>query len=149
MAEEVFDTRQQEILAAMCRTLLPSSDTPGADELGVVEVIETKVRYMPVHADIYRNGIEGAERSASLMFGKKLVELDAAEAKQLMQSIETGQAPAEAWAATPAPLFFATLRMDVLFVYSSDPLIWERIKFPGSAVEHGGYDDIGRFPETT
>ena len=75
--------------------------------------------------------------------------VDDNEAKQLLTRVQTGQVPQEAWPAVSAPAFFHVLRMDVFFVYTTDPMIWERIGFPGAAIDHGGYRDIHRFPEPT
>lgn len=149
MASQGLDGRRQKILTAMCRTVLPATDSPGADDLGVADVIVMKVQYMAHLQDLYEQGIDGADRSAEILYGKKFVELDDNEAKQLLTRVQTGQVPQEAWPAVSAPAFFHVLRMDVFFVYTTDPMIWERIGFPGAAIDHGGYRDIHRFPEPT
>ena len=148
MPTEALDARQREILEALCRTVLPSSDTPGADELGVIDVLLIKLEYMPHLAGLYQHGIEGAERTAQLMTGKSYTSLNEDEAKQVLLAIQKGEAPPEAWPAVSALAFFNTLRMDVLFVYSCDPEIHERIGFPGPSIEQGGYSNIDEFPQS-
>lgn len=89
------------------------------------------------NAGLYADGLRLAREFASTMPGSAFADLTPAEVHALLERLRA-----------EAPGFFKQLRMDVVALYLSDPVVLQRIGFPGAAIEHGGYPDFDRPPDS-
>lgn len=131
-----------ELVRAVVRLILPPGEEPGAEELNVAEVIAARVRYTPGLIKLYRDGLEGLNRTSELMYGgRPFLSLSESEQLHVLSAVEQGTAPASASPSLSPQAFFATIRRDAVFVYTTDPKVWESIGFPGPSIGKGGYPD--------
>jgi hypothetical protein len=85
---------------------------------------------------LYRQGLHLARDFAARRFNKTLEALAPNEMHKLIADLRS-----------EFPAFYKQLRMDVSAMYLSDPVVWQRIGFPGPSTAAGGYPDFDQ-PQT-
>jgi len=105
-----FSDDEAALLDALTSVIIPSDDTPGAREAGVVHFIDRQLlgpykRYQPA----YRAGLRGVQQAARIRFGRVFDALPADEQTALLAALESGEAEGEAWSETPSPVFVRLL----------------------------------------
>ncbi len=91
-----------------------------------------------VSGPLYVEGLELARKLAREQHGQAIAALSAEAVHALLEQLRE-----------EAPMFFRQLRADTCALYMSDPAVWQRIGFPGSSVEHGGYPHFDQPPPPT
>jgi Gluconate 2-dehydrogenase subunit 3 len=145
VSAEGFTDGERECLCHLARTLLPSDEDAGADELGVAEVIEAKVLAAPNLLAAYRRGLVALDATSRRRHGHPFAALDAGQQAALVGDLQDGRDPEELWEGT-GRRFFLLVRSDVVFVYATDPEVWAAIGFPGPSHGRGGYPDAEKLP---
>jgi len=85
-----FFTEDQGILISrMAEIILPKTDTPGANDVGVPAFIESMVKsvYKPENRDLFMNGMKAFDEKASSEHGDPFIELDPEEQTAFLKSI--------------------------------------------------------------
>jgi gluconate 2-dehydrogenase gamma chain len=140
---QTLTARQYRTVEAAAARILPTTDTPGATEAGVVVYIDRALTEAYTElAPLYREGCRAldrhARRRANSLF--KALQPDAQDA--ILTEFEAGNAPDFRRAA----LFFTTLRKHTMEGFLGEPAYggnqglvgWKLVGFPGHQY---GYDD--------
>ena len=118
-------------LSRLANGIIPSDDRDaGAASVHAGPNIAARMRFSPF-ADIYVTGLQTAEDYARAVFGNEVKVLTPGQIHQLLEHLSES-----------SPAFFRQLRADVCGLYLSDPGVWQRIGFPGTSTESGGYPDF-------
>lgn len=121
------------VLAALAKGIIPADERDeGAAAVNAGASLAERVR-RGVNAPLYATGLKSIKGLASERFGCPTAELSPAEVHELLGAL-----------ATASPQFFRQFRADVCALYMSDPMVWQRIGFPGPSTEAGGYPDFDR-----
>lgn len=92
-----ISTQQEGLLAAIAATLIPKTDTPGADETGahlfVLKMVDDC--YEQADQEKFVQGLDLLEMTAKKRFGKSFLKCAAADRQNLLQGVENkeGYAP--------------------------------------------------------
>lgn len=134
---------ERRLLAAIADRIFPSTDTPGAVEIGAVDYIEIALAgdYAAL-APLYRQGLRALSRYCARQFHKTFLALGEAEKDAVLRAFEAG-APVSFRRAAE---FFETLRYHVLeglfcepqYGGNKDMAGWRLVDFPG---QQFGYAD--------
>jgi gluconate 2-dehydrogenase gamma chain len=134
---------ESELLAAIAERIFPTTDTPGAVEIGAPGYIETALAgdYAAL-APLYRQGLRAINRHARGKFKKMFLALNDAEKDAVLHDFEYGALDSFKQAAE----FFETLRYHVLegvfcepqYGGNKDMTGWRLVDFPG---QQSGYAD--------
>ena len=129
-------------LEALAAQIVPSGDTPGAREAGVIFFIDRALATFARHErQAYREGLAAVQAKRKELFpaSVSIVSLSAADATELLRAIETSQ-------------FFELLRTHTIMGYLGNPSLggnrgragWQAIGFEdrhGFQTPFGYYDD--------
>jgi gluconate 2-dehydrogenase gamma chain len=131
------------MLAAIAERIFPTTDTPGAVEIGAVNYIEIALAgdYTAL-APLYRQGLRAVNLYSRSKFNKTFLDLTNAEKDAVLRDFEAGVPDSFAQAAE----FFETLRYHVLegvfcepqYGGNKDMTGWHLVDFPG---QQFGYAD--------
>lgn len=128
-----FDT-----LRAVCARLLPGH--PAVDVAGPMDARlagnqSDGWRYdaLPPDRDALRLGLNGLDQAAQALHGVAFLLLVSAEQDAVLQAVQRGDAPGEAWATLPAQRFFEELLAEATEVYYAHPLASAAIGYGGMA----------------
>jgi hypothetical protein len=103
--EPEFLTQEEfAFVSAISEGILPKTDTPGAQDVGVPEYIDRVValRYAPEDQERFRTGIQEMMESASTALDKPITDLTAEELNTYVTGLdEAMKAQWEAWEANP------------------------------------------------
>ncbi|MBM4299077.1 MAG: gluconate 2-dehydrogenase subunit 3 family protein [Deltaproteobacteria bacterium] len=134
---------ESELLAAIAERIFPTTDTPGAVEIGAVDYLEIALAgdYAAL-APLYRQGLRAVNRHARGRLGKNFLNLGDAEKDAVLRDFECGALDSFKQAAE----FFETLRYHVLegvfcepqYGGNKDMTGWRLVDFPG---QQSGYAD--------
>jgi len=87
---EFFDHQSALDVAAIARQILPSGDTPGADEAGVVYFIDRALAtFESDKQDVYRQGLHGLKGIANLSNDKQIEMLRSIEKTDFFELVRT------------------------------------------------------------
>jgi gluconate 2-dehydrogenase gamma chain len=87
---EFFDRESALAVAAIARQILPSGETPGTDEAGVVYFIDRALAtFESDQQDAYRQGLRGLKGIASLSNGKQVEMLRSVEKTDFFELVRT------------------------------------------------------------
>ena len=118
-------------LAALAQGIIPADDLDaGAAAVGAAQCLAQRVD-AGVHANAYFDGLRRSEAMARQRFSATVESLTPGQVHELIGALRA-----------EAPGFFKQHRTDVCALYLSDPLVLERIGFPGPSTETGGYPDF-------
>ena len=136
----LFDSPEVMTVAAIASQIVPTTDQPGAAEVGVVVYVNSEVRKSPELAKIYRDGVASLNRTSSGRFGKPFYQASWDQQTELLQSIE----------GTP---FFAAVRRHTVEVFYTSPVGLFVASGYRASSSHGlcsaneGYPDIDQKPQ--
>lgn len=130
-------------LAAIADRIFPTTDTPGAVEIGVLDYIDLALRgdYAPL-LPLYRSGLRFVNRYAESKCGRRFHSLTEAQKDAVLVDFESGTVAGFKKAAE----FFETVRYHVLegvfcepqYGGNKDMIGWRLVNFPG---QQFGYAD--------
>ena len=139
----VLSSEEMEILTTIASRIFPTTDTPGAVEIGAVNYIEIALAgdYAAL-APLYRQGLRMLQRYSRVKFAKDFIELSAGEQDTALRDFEVGVQDTFAQAAE----FFEMVRYHVLegvfcepqYGGNKDMTGWRLVDFPG---QQFGYAD--------
>src|SRR5262245_24982486 len=131
MRETLFSLEDIASLAALANGIIPSDERDaGAAAVHAGPGIAERARH-GVNGPLYAEGLTAAGDLSRKRFGRSVRELNATEVRELLGAL-----------ADSSPAFFRQLRADTCALYLSDPGVSQRIGFPGSSSEIGGYPDF-------
>ena len=89
-AAPLLSPRQDALLAEIAETIIPTTDTPGAKELGVHTFVQKMVAdcYEPKAQAMFTKGLETLEATAQRTLGKSFAAADAAQRTELLKTTE-------------------------------------------------------------
>jgi hypothetical protein len=124
---------ESRALATLAQGIIPADEfDAGAGAVDAAERLAQRID-AGVNAKVYLDGLRRAEAMARQRFSATVESLAPGEVHELIGALRA-----------EAPGLFKQLRMDVCALYLADPLVWERIGFPGPSTETGGYPDFDR-----
>ena len=145
MSEKTILTdEQREMLETIAEMIIPSDDFDnGLKGAGFAGIIETRNMYQPWTAQLYDIGLKGIDEISNDLFSNSFLALSGKERVSVLEALASENPPGTVWTEQEsASRFFNHLCMDACFVYCTDEEVWERIGFPGSIFEKGGYPDF-------
>ncbi len=87
----VLTADEARVVDALCAQIIPADDWPGAKEAGVLYYIETQLAGpLERFVDTYKNGIPRLMSACREQTGKPFTDLDPAQQKEFLQSIDAG-----------------------------------------------------------
>ena len=105
-----FTDAEAATINALCDRIIPADDDPGAAWAGVVEFIDRKLAgYHRRYQSLYRQGLQGVNESAFVLFKKPFVDLTVAQQDELLHRLEANDAPGPTWSKVRAGDFFGRL----------------------------------------
>ena len=131
----VLDLHQMLTLGAIVAQIIPTDETPGAREAGVVETINTKLRDTPSSRPLYQNGLQEVDQLSRNKFGSLFVSLSALQQKDVLTALEKSR-------------FFEQVWKDTVTGFSRSWVGQKVVGYPGGAQPHG-YHDIGIPPKAS
>ena len=88
-----IDAEQEKLLAEICETLIPETDSPGAKSLNlhlfVLKMIDDC--YAPVDQQKFISGLEDFTKLAKKQFDQSFIDCSAKQKESLLNNIETGE----------------------------------------------------------
>ena len=139
----VLTAAEAETLASIAERIFPTTDTPGAVEIGALRYIDIALAgdYAAL-VPLYRQGLRSINRSARSRFGSRFANLVDDEKDAVLVDCEAGRMPSSKNAAE----FFETVRYHVLegvfcepqYGGNKDMAGWRLVDFPG---QQFGYAD--------
>lgn len=117
-----FTIDEARTLAAISDQIIPPDEYPGAAWAGVVNYIDRQL--CGPFADLqrtYRCGLAGVDQSSRLLFGSVFAELNAQQQIDVLQKVESGQAPGAIWKQLSSPEFFSLVLDHTMQGYYGDP----------------------------
>ncbi len=135
---------QIEVLERLATLIIPKDDfDDGLSDMGFAGTIETRNEYQPWMAELYAIGLQGIENISNQMLGKRFLDLDDTQCGEVIKALKSDNPPGDVWTKKNSALaFYSNIRQDACFIYCTDEDVWNRIGFPGSAFEKGGYPDF-------
>lgn len=135
-AVKSLSAEEADILAAIAERIFPTTETPGAVEIGAVNYIDIALAgdYAPLRP-LYSQGLRAVNRHSRAKFDKKYSELSAAQQDAVLSDFEAGAVEGFKSAAE----FFETVRYHVLEGVFCEPqyggnkemIGWRLVNFPG------------------
>lgn len=92
---------------------------------------------MPPDAVMYKLGLQGIDKTASLMYGQKFCALKKEEQIQILTAIQNGNVKSELWKKLNPKLFFEELLAETAAIFFSHPLVQASINYVGMADAKG------------
>jgi gluconate 2-dehydrogenase gamma chain len=136
-------SEESEILAAIAERIFPTTETPGAVEIGAVNYIDNALAgdYAALRP-LYRQGLRAINRQARAKFGKQFLALNESQQDAVLNDFESGSVDGF----KPAAEFFEAVRYHVLEGVFCEPQYggnknmtgWRLVDFPG---QQFGYPD--------
>lgn len=139
-----FTDDQREMLEILAEMIIPADDfDDGLKGAGFAGIMETRNMYQFWTAKLYSIGLKGIDQISNDLFGKNFLALREKERGSVLDALNSENPGGTVWTEQEsASRFFTHLCMDACFVYCTDEDVWERIGFPGSIFEKGGYPDF-------
>ncbi|QNF33521.1 gluconate 2-dehydrogenase subunit 3 family protein [Adhaeribacter swui] len=136
-----ISAQQEKLLAIIAATLIPKTDTPGADETGahlfVLKMVDDC--YEKADQDKFVGGLDQLEQAAQKRFGKSMLKCSVADRQKLLQEVENkdGFAP-EVYA------FYQIMKQRTIQGYMTSRYVLDNIKHYTiiPAVKYDGYHRI-------
>lgn len=120
----VLNLHEMLTLAAIGAQIIPTDETPGAREAGIVDYIDTKIKNRESSRQVYQEGLQETDNVSRRKFGARFIELSSKQQKDVLELMETSE-------------FFAQVWKDTVegFVHSS--VGKKVVGYPGRAQPHG------------
>jgi hypothetical protein len=129
-----LDLHQMLTLGAIAAQIIPTDETPGAREAGVVDYINTKLKGDAALQRIYEAGFRDVDQRSKDQFSRAFASLDASQQKSVLKSLEHTR-------------FFEQARKDCVEGFIHSAVGKEVVGYPGGAQPHG-YHDPASAPKT-
>ena len=139
-----------DLLRTVAACLIPQPDR--ADPIELAPGVDQRLargdsngwRYdsMPPDREAYRLGLGGINQSARILFQQDFRNLEPTQQARVLQGVQEGTAPGEAWRTVPAHRFFEELLTELTELYYAHPLAQEEIGYVGMA-DVPGWSRIG------
>jgi hypothetical protein len=145
MSEKVTLTdEQREMIETLAEMIIPADDfDDGLMGAGFAGIMETRNMYQPWAAKLYDTGLKGINQISYDLFGNDFLTLGGKERASVLDTLSSDNPGGTVWTEQESAAgFFTHLCMDACFVYCTDEEVWERIGFPGSIFEKGGFPDF-------
>lgn len=118
----VLTGQEGDTLAAVCDTLIPADQDPGAAAAGAVVFIDRQLAGRERgHRQTYGRGLRAIEATAQRLHGRAFAELTPETRTTLLASIEHGDVPADVWSAEDAKAFFDLVLSHTRMGFYGDP----------------------------
>jgi hypothetical protein len=102
-----LSVKEARTLAAACDQVVPADEAPGAAWAGVVNFIDRQLcGHLQDLRQLYRDGIAAMNATSRILCGSDFAWLAAETQFDLLQKIEWGQVPAQAWHKVAPAEFF-------------------------------------------
>jgi gluconate 2-dehydrogenase gamma chain len=141
--KKVLSAAAERVLSAIAERIFPTTETPGAVEIGAVAYIQIALAgdYAPL-LRLYRAGLGAVQRHSRAKFAIDFLQLSDAEKDLVLKDFQTGAVPGY----RPAAEFFETVHSHVLegifcephYGGNRDMTGWRLVNFPG---QQFGYPD--------
>ncbi len=125
-----FNLHQMLTVAAVAAQIIPTGDTPGAREAGVVDYIDTKIKQSEGLQDIYKKGLQELDRASERKFGGHFIGLEQGQQKEVLKGVEKVS-------------FFVQIRRDALEAFARSSIGQKVMGYPGGTQPHGHKDTTG------
>ncbi len=85
-----LNVEQQSLLTALTETIIPTTDTPGAEAIGIPQFIEIMLKdcYKPAEQKAFKKGFDKTEDLAKATFGKAYGACNAVQKQHVLKSME-------------------------------------------------------------
>ncbi|MBC6608679.1 gluconate 2-dehydrogenase subunit 3 family protein [Hymenobacter sp. BT188] len=140
-----------DLLRAVAACLFPQPDrpdapielAPGVDQR-LAEGRSDGWRYdiMPPDREAYRMGLGGINQTSHALFQQEFRALTPDEQASVLQLLQEGKAPGEAWETVPSDRFFEEMLAELTELYYAHPLAQEEIGYVGMA-DATGWNRLG------
>jgi gluconate 2-dehydrogenase gamma chain len=118
----VLTTQEGDTLAAVCDTLIPPDQDPGAAAAGAVVFIDRQLAGRERrHRRAYSQGLRAVEATAQRVHGRAFTELTPETRTTLLASIERGDVPGDVWSAADTKAFFELVLSHTRMGFYGDP----------------------------
>ena len=118
----VLTTQEGDTLAAVCDTLIPPDQDPGAAAAGAVVFIDRQLAGRERrHRRTYGEGLRALDATARRVHGRGVAELAPETRSTLLASIERGDVPADLWSPDGAKAFFELVLSHTRMGFYGDP----------------------------
>ena len=102
-----FTNEEAALVEAIAEQIIPADEDPGATDAGVLNFIDRQLvgpykRFQPA----YRAGLPGVQQTSRLRFGGPFASLSWEQQTQVLELLEAGEAPGEAWDTASSSTFF-------------------------------------------
>jgi hypothetical protein len=143
-----FTEAEVRTLGAIAERILPQPDRSTSARIPIVPWIDAKLfddrrdgyRYedLPPQQESWRLALAGFEQTANTLFGRAFTELSAEQQDQILERVEDGNPPGEAWQHLSATRFFrAILCLSIVKAYYAHPTAWSEIGYSGPSSPRG------------
>ncbi len=139
-----FSMEEFELLQAICDELLAQTDNRLVDVAGLIdERLNAKTgpgwRYdqLPEDGIAYKTGLKGIIESVLLLSHQNFTELSAEEKKDLLKTVQQGNAEGETWRNFSGKLFFELMLTEATENFYSHPNAQAEINYVGFADANG------------
>ena len=130
--QAVLNLHEMLTLAAIGAQIIPTDETPGAREAGIVDYIDTKIKSMGSSLQVYQKGLQEVDNVSKRNFGARFVELRPEQQKDVLQSMEEST-------------FFQRVWEDTVEGFCRSPVGQKVVGYAGRSQPHG-YLDIASAP---
>ena len=136
----LFESPEVMTLAAIASQIIPTTDQPGAAEVGVVIYINSEVRKSAEMTRLYREGLAGLDKASHARFNQPFHRAGWDNQTQMLKAIEKG------------PFFPAIRRHTVEAFYTSPVGVYvasgsRATAAHGLCIANEGYPDIDQKPK--
>ena len=144
-----FTEHEVRTLTAIAERIVPQPERRETRKVPIVPWIDAKLfedkrngyRYeeLPAQREAWRLGLAGIDEASRALFaGNAFCDLDELSQDVVLNHIELGRAPGDAWQKLPAKRFFmSVLLITIVQVYYSHPLAWNEIGYSGPSSPRG------------
>jgi hypothetical protein len=114
-------------VAAMAAQIIPTDQTPGANEAKVVDYIQKMVEASDRLQRLYVGGVKDLDARSQREFGAPFAKLDAEKEVAILKAVESSE-------------FFKSVRNLTVRGYYSSAVGWAAVGYPGHGQPHGHRD---------
>ena len=83
-----LDLHEMVTLGAITAQIIPTDETPGAREVGIVDFIDNRIKGVQAARERYQKGLREVDDASKTKFGSPFVELAANQQHDILQSME-------------------------------------------------------------
>lgn len=125
--DAVLDLHQMLTLAAIATQIIPTDETPGAREVGVVDSIDAQIKATASLREIYPKGLAEVDRQSERQFGSQFIRLEQNQQTEVLKGLEKSP-------------FFKQVWTDTIVAFCRSPVGQKVMGYPGGSQPHGYMD---------